>query len=279
MSITNQVVNKAIDYIIENLHKEICIDDVASHCNFSKYHFSRVFRAETGESLYSFIKRLRLERSAVKLGTNRNRSITDIGLDYGYSSSNYSSAFRKQHNLSPAEFRKLKSQCLFDIKHPFADLEIEYEDFNFYNSKITIKDIDDLKVVFKRYIGSYRDMDKHWQDFISNYSSFADHDSMYIEVSYDDPKITDLNRCIYDLCLSIKSTDNIENTKVLKGGKFAVYNFKGSVLEIFHGFKGIFNVWIPNSGYELDDRIGFTIYRSADCKNNYFEMDICIPIK
>lgn len=279
MSITNQVVNRAIDYIIENLHKEISVDDVADHCNFSKFYFNRVFRAETGESLYSFIKRLRLERSAVKLGTDSNRSITDIGLDYGYSSSNYSSAFKKQHNISPAEFRKLKSQNILDKKHPFADMEVICESFDFYNEKIAVKKLEDINVVFKRYIGNYKDMNVHWQDFIDNFQHLADEDSMYIEISYDDPKITDLNRCIYDLCLSKGDVSNIDNTKIIKGGLFAVYNFSGSIIDIFHAFKGMFNVWIPNSGYELDDRVGFSIYKFANCEKDHFMMDICIPIK
>jgi len=94
LSITNKIVNNAIDYIIRNLNNEITVEDVAENCNFSKFHFSRLFRSETGESVYSFIKRLRMEQSALRLGTNINQTITYIGLDYGYSPSNYSSAFK-----------------------------------------------------------------------------------------------------------------------------------------------------------------------------------------
>lgn len=278
MSITNKVVNKAIDYIIDNLDMEINVEDVAAYCNFSKFYFNRVFRSETGESIYSFIKRLRLEKSAIRLGTDKNRSITDIGLDHGYSSSNYSSAFKKHHNISPIEFRRLKSHNKLDQIHPFYNVDVKYKSYEYYNSKITVKDLPDLNVLFKRYIGNYRNMKDHWHDFINNYIHLANDNSLFIEVSYDDPVITDIDRCIYDICMTIENND-LENTKILKGGKFAIYSFSGSVTEIFEAFKGIFNIWLPQCTYELDNRIGFDIYRKAECDKDYFEMDICIPIK
>jgi AraC family transcriptional regulator len=65
--ITSEIVNKGIDYIMEHLAEEITVEDVAKHCHFSKYYFSRMFKAETGESIYAFIKRLKLDQSAVHL--------------------------------------------------------------------------------------------------------------------------------------------------------------------------------------------------------------------
>ena len=50
--ITNEAVNCAIDYILQHIHERLSVDDVAAHCHFSKYHFSRMFKEETGESVY-----------------------------------------------------------------------------------------------------------------------------------------------------------------------------------------------------------------------------------
>lgn len=88
--ISNQLVIKSIDYIIRHLDEEILIEDVADYCYLSKYYFSRIFKAETGESIYAFIKRLKMEQSAFKLKVEKDKLITDIGYDYGYSPSNYS---------------------------------------------------------------------------------------------------------------------------------------------------------------------------------------------
>ena len=278
-SITNQVVNRAIDYILQNLNSEIRVEDVADYCNFSRFYFNRVFRAETGESIYSFIKRLRMEKSALRLGTDTGRTITDISLDYGYSSSNYSSAFRSHHKLSPAEFRRLKKENRFDLKHPLFDTDVTYHDFRYYDDRITIRELKDFPVVFKRYIGSYKDMSAHWQEFIDTYCGLANDETKFIEITYDDPKITDQNRCIYDICMTVDDQNDHENTKVVQGGKYAAYSYEGSVKEIFQAYKGIFNIWLPQSSYELDYRTGFDIYKLADCENDCFEMDIYIPVK
>lgn len=58
------VINKAIDFIFDNIDNEITVDDVARHCSYSKYHLMRMFKEHTDEALYQFIKRTRIERSA-----------------------------------------------------------------------------------------------------------------------------------------------------------------------------------------------------------------------
>ncbi len=99
--IKKSLINKSIEYILQHIDEEISIEDVANYCNFSKYHFSRMFKAETGISLYSFIKRVKMDQSAVSLKVEKDKTITDIGINYGYSSSNYSSAFSKQYSICP----------------------------------------------------------------------------------------------------------------------------------------------------------------------------------
>lgn len=143
--ITNELVNKSIDYIMQHLDDNISIDDVANYCHFSKYYFSRVFKAETGESIYAFIKRLKMNQNALKLKIEKSKSIIDIGLDYGYSSSNYSSVFKKQHSISLVEFRK--SLETSSLQQPFyPDKCAQFQSFEEYDNKINIKELN-YKVV------------------------------------------------------------------------------------------------------------------------------------
>lgn|GEM_PF-2701127 len=67
--------------------------------------------------MYGFIKRLKMDQSAVDIKLVKDKPITDIGLDYGYSPSNYSSAFKKHHHISSIEFRK--STNVKVIQSPF----------------------------------------------------------------------------------------------------------------------------------------------------------------
>ena len=95
LTIEKNIINKAITYILYNLEEDISVDDVSSFCGVSKYHLNRIFRKETGEALYEFIKRNRIERSAWRLKVEKDKSVTEICSDYGYSPSNYTTEFKK----------------------------------------------------------------------------------------------------------------------------------------------------------------------------------------
>ena len=79
--------------------------------------------------------------------------------------------------------------------------------------------------------------------------------------------------------MTVDKNCSLDNVITIQGGKFAVYRFDGIVQEIFTAFQGIFNIWLPSSGYEMDERYGLDIYRSVDRKNMQVVMDLCIPIK
>ena len=111
-TIRRAVINQAISYIFDHIDEDITVDDVARHCSYSKYHLTRMFKEDTDEALYQFIKRVRLERSAWRLKVEKEKSITEIGGEYGYSSSNFATAFKKHLALSPAAFRKASEQLV-----------------------------------------------------------------------------------------------------------------------------------------------------------------------
>ena len=90
--IKNSIVTEAMEYIFLNIWRNVTVDDIADHCHVSVSYLEKLFRAQTQQSVYAFMKRIKMEQSAMKLKMEADRSITEIGEDYGYSSSNYSSA-------------------------------------------------------------------------------------------------------------------------------------------------------------------------------------------
>ncbi|MFP4661773.1 MAG: helix-turn-helix transcriptional regulator [Halanaerobiales bacterium] len=105
----------AINFILDHLEEDLTVKSVAEHCCFSKYYFNRLFKAVTGESVYSFIKRLRIERSAFYLKVNPGMSITDVAVRYNLSSSNYSTAFKEYIGISPSKYRKIIEKGISEL--------------------------------------------------------------------------------------------------------------------------------------------------------------------
>src|SRR5688500_11577282 len=68
-------VNRVIDHIRAHLGDTLTLADLAGVAAFSPFHFHRVFKAATGETLFGFIQRVRLERAAVALLSHRRESV------------------------------------------------------------------------------------------------------------------------------------------------------------------------------------------------------------
>ncbi len=110
-----RIINKTEDYIEEHLSDKILLEDVAKHANLSPFHFHRIFKQYSQETLNEFILRFKLERSAIYLIVNKEVRITDIALAYGFSeSSAYTRAFKRHFLISPSEFRQSQDLSRFN---------------------------------------------------------------------------------------------------------------------------------------------------------------------
>lgn len=92
---------KAIDYIEDNLDKEISYDEAARIACCSPYYFQRVFSYVSGVSLAEYIRRRKMTQAAFELQRADSRVI-DIALKYGYSSpTSFNRAFQNVHGITP----------------------------------------------------------------------------------------------------------------------------------------------------------------------------------
>lgn len=162
-TIEKAVINKAISFILYNLEEDISVDDVSSFCGVSKYHLNRVFKEETGEALYEFIKRNRIERSAWRLKVEKDKSVTEIGSDYGYSPSNYATEFKKSLHISPTRFRK-ESEERVELSSFSHGLKLD--DMDRMEKNITVESLDDMFVLYERKRGNYHEMPTVWRELL-----------------------------------------------------------------------------------------------------------------
>ena len=97
---------QARDLMRDCLDEALTLADWSLEADLSAWHFLRAFREAFGETPHAFRTRLRLEW-ARELLTLSSRSITEICLEVGFSSlGSFSTLFRRQVGLSPAEFRR-----------------------------------------------------------------------------------------------------------------------------------------------------------------------------
>lgn len=272
-----KLVNQSIEYIMQHLNEDLTLDLVAAQFYISKYHFSRIFKEETCESVYAFIKRCKVDQSAVDMKLNPAKSITDIGLDYGYSASNYSSVFRKHHDTSPALFRQ--SIPTHSMAVPFPPERVaHFKTAEEYAAQIKIQELDDMFLLYERFIGDYIDLEKNWYQFLDKHKTLLNEKTILVERFFNDPVITAPAQCICDICMTVAHDCDPSNVMWICGGKWMIYRFDGEIRNIFETLQGIFNVWLPQSGYKMTRRYGLNIYRYIDRAHHSVVMDLCIPV-
>jgi AraC family transcriptional regulator len=105
MSYLEQV-QRGIEYIEENLEFDIQASDVARHAGISHWHFQRIFKALTNETLKTYIRSRRFSQSLKRLATTQER-VLDIALAAGFDTqASFTRAFKKAFSVTPAHYRK-----------------------------------------------------------------------------------------------------------------------------------------------------------------------------
>lgn len=101
------IIQKACQYIQDNLSKDISLEEIAKQVEISPFYFSKLFKEEIGENFIDYITLNRLQQ-AKKMLQDRSLSIKEISVDCGYSDPNYfSKLFKRIVGLTPTEFRDL----------------------------------------------------------------------------------------------------------------------------------------------------------------------------
>lgn len=106
ISLKQQRVQAAIDFIKTNFHRKIKITDVSNHIFIDSQYMYNIFMECKGVSPKEYLNNLRIEH-ACKLLKNTAFSISQIAESVGYDDSlQFSKFFKSQKNISPKLYRK-----------------------------------------------------------------------------------------------------------------------------------------------------------------------------
>jgi AraC family transcriptional regulator len=97
---------RVIDYIAANCHRDITLSDVAEVADLSRFHFARLFRLQMGMTPHRYLMERRLERAKDLLRLDKS-TVTDIALETGFTGTrHFSRAFRGYVGVSPTEWKR-----------------------------------------------------------------------------------------------------------------------------------------------------------------------------
>ncbi len=301
-----------IDYIHKHYGEALTLEKLAQMACMSKYHFHRVFKSIAGEPVGDFIRRIRLREALHKLVAQTDKSITEIALETGFSSSqNFPKMFKARAGMSPLQMRSeynWQTFCkkILKIKGRKRE-ELTSDDAFFYdvyckkhedhvdvilNSRkitdIIIKQMPELHVAYVRGIGPQRDETAANAEKLFHWwltKGFTDKDPMFFILFRSDDRASK-EKAIVDACITVPESvtaDKWVNVQKVPGGLYAVrkceieYSDSANAAAIFDL---IFN-WLIYSRYQSDDRPIYQHYtQSREQHPQGLEVfDLYLPVK
>ena len=102
--------NQAKEYLRRNFAKALTLGEVAWHTKVSEEHLARIFRKVTGQTVFDYLRTIRLE-TAKTLLINSSKTLTEIAAETGFGSlSLFSRNFSKFIGQSPSAYRQARAQ-------------------------------------------------------------------------------------------------------------------------------------------------------------------------
>ncbi|MCB6366111.1 AraC family transcriptional regulator [Intestinibacillus massiliensis] len=103
---SDQAVAVAIEYMKMHIDRPISVDALADSVHMSRFHFSRVFRKETGMSPYGYLIHLRFNLAKYLLKTT-GYTVREVAFAVGYQSeAGFANAFTEKVGLPPGAYRE-----------------------------------------------------------------------------------------------------------------------------------------------------------------------------
>jgi len=310
-------VNAAMDYVDTHLDEVLTVERLAEVAHFSPYHFHRIFRSMTGQTIGAFVARVRIERAANLLAARPNLSVTDIALRTGFASpSSFSRAFREAYDMSPTEWRagghqRHERKSIDPAADPDLDVFTARGHFGVTGTRLSVETgrtiwdvaagglgsvsvrVEEFKhteVAYIRYTGRYQGLSEVFSELYGRLLSWAEPRGFLapgtplFNVSHDDPSLTDDEHLRLSVCVPVPADTPAEGDigrMALGAGTVAVGRFELGNDDYPEAWYAMTAGWLPDSGNEPDDRLPFERYvigREAQREDAEI-MDIGIPVR
>lgn len=266
--------NTVLLHIQSHLDSELSLEELAALSCFSPTHFHRIFKGMMGETVADHIRRIRLERAALRLVGGRH-TVTGAAFDAGYETvESFSRAFKKMFGCPPSRYREQHWRSMYD-KFPglvhyrpnAACTKLYPKDRKETNMEVRIQTVPPMQVAFIRKTGPYNQCEQAWERLCAwaGPKGLLRADTQYLGVGHDDPQVTPPDKIRYDACVTVD--ENVEGEgevgiQTVGDGRYAVTTHEGPYEDLEATYAELMGRWLPESGERLGSGLCFELYRN-----------------
>ncbi|MEM9634276.1 MAG: AraC family transcriptional regulator [Pseudomonadota bacterium] len=249
--------NRVLCYISEHLDEDLNLDQLADVACLSRYHWHRIFRAMTGETLADIVQRMRLNKAANAL-VEGNEPIRTIAEQVGYQNlASFSRAFKRMFGLSPNELRQ-KGERVSGSVNSGQKGEPTYP--------VTIRKVKEIRAAGVLHVGSYRKLGGAFNKLggLLMAQSLMPHVDELFVIYRDPPESKPVTELRAHVAVSIRNTfptdlDGLEYFDIIEG-RYAVLEHTGPYQTLGAAYEWLYGHWLPTCGLEPRDAPPLEVY-------------------
>ncbi len=186
------------------------IPELAYTVGLSRWHLSRIFRAQTGEAPMEFLRRIMLERAAHRL-IHSEISVGAIGKEACYQNSpSFTRSFLRAYGITPKSFRS-DSTCAWELNSPAGIHWTPHPEKIAYSPVDLVADGPEVEIVgvegyafgAHRVYGPYRNVLARWRELYENVLKGRQlpEGTTYLTIFNDSPSKVEPEKIRIDLCV------------------------------------------------------------------------------
>ncbi|MCU0803304.1 MAG: AraC family transcriptional regulator [Rhodobacteraceae bacterium] len=250
---------RVIDHIHDNPAGDLSLDALADVAAMSRFHWHRVFRALTGETVAQCVRRMRLHRAAIAL-VQGDDPLPKIALAVGYADvTTFTRAFSESYGTAPAAFRARGELRPTPRLNPMKG-KLMYP--------VEIRTLPARTLVATEHQGPYHEINRAFERLFATLAArhLIGHTGHMVGVFLHDPSVTppaDLRSyagAVVDTPFDIPAP---LQGYALPAGDHAVLTYQGPYAGLPAAYDQLFGLWLPASGRQMADRPSFEVYLNS----------------
>lgn len=290
---------KTIQYIEHHLDTELSLEKVAEVGAYSPFHFHRVFKLITGETLQNYVIRKRIEKTALYLAVRKSMDIKEIYLELGFTNhSVFNKTFKKYYGKSPSDFRRSVPENfhkILQIESKKGQIDTVFHQYicnvenllkwTAMNLKIKVTNFEEMHLASVMSLG-VENVESSYNVLINwaTQKHLFPHDHVkMISVYHDSFKTTSPDKVRIHACMLLK--DKLEGQdgevfpETIEAGRFIVGSGEVGLNDFEQCWVSLF-LWMNENHYTTRKAFPFEIYHSNFKEHPEGKMlvDFCIPI-
>lgn len=268
---------RVLDHIRAHPAGDLSLDALAEVAAMSRFHWHRVFRSVTGETVAQAVRRIRMHRAAASLLAG-DTPVADVAASVGYPNlSSFSRAFTQTYGQSPAAFRACGKLATLSSAQPKGATPM---------FPIKIQNRPALRLAALSHAGDYQLSGAAFERVGTMFATrgLLPQARGMVGIYYDNPAETPVEQLRAHAGIIVADDfampDDLEDIKI-PAMRCAVLEHKGSYATLAAAYDELYCDWLPSSGEEPADHACFEVYLNDPSNTPAAELrtDICLPLK